>query len=199
MSSNSIFAIPAVAALSLGFIGGTTPAYADLDDPLFKLLANDGLIAFEFGFSVANSGVIAIIGSPGDDVNGHASGSAYLFDTTTGLQLFKLLPLDSAEGLEFGWSVAIDGTKAIVGAAQDDIDGNGAAYVFDTTTGQQLFKLVANDGASDDMFGISVAISGTTAIVNRRSAFRVRPEVPWTSLEPPLLAKKRQSRPQFGP
>ncbi len=31
--------------------------------------------------------------------------------------------------------------------------------------GDQLFKLLPDDGAADDRFGISVAISGTTAIV----------------------------------
>ena len=31
--------------------------------------------------------------------------------------------------------------------------------------GDQLFKLLPDDGAADDRFGISVAISGSTAIV----------------------------------
>ena len=39
----SSFTIPAVTALCVYFVGGTTPAYADLGDQLFKLLASEGL------------------------------------------------------------------------------------------------------------------------------------------------------------
>jgi len=57
-----------------------------------------------------------------------------------GDQLFKLLPDDGAEEDWFGWSVAISGTTAIVGANKDDDNGPdfGSAYLFDITTGQQI-------------------------------------------------------------
>ncbi len=134
---------------------------------LFKLLPSDGAAFDEFGRSVAISGTTAIVGASGDDDNGIESGSAYLFDTTTGQQLFKLLPSDGAADYVFGNSVAISGTTAIVGASGDDDSGieSGSAYLFDTTTGQQLLKLLPSDGAALDNFGFSVAISGTTAIV----------------------------------
>jgi hypothetical protein len=134
---------------------------------LFKLLPNDGAEFDNFGFSVAISGTTAIVGALGDDDNGSLSGSAYIFDTTTGQQLFKLLPNDGEADDRFGWSVAISGTLAIVGAYDDDDNGDrsGSAYIFDTTTGQQIAKILPSDGAADDNFGRSVAISGTTAIV----------------------------------
>ena len=37
---------------------------------------------------------------------------------------------------------------------------SGAAYLFDTTTGQQIAKFLSDDGAAGDYFGISVSISG---------------------------------------
>jgi hypothetical protein len=37
--------------------------------------------------------------------------------------------------------------------------------MFDTTTGQQLFKLTASDPGGDDNFALRVAISGSTTIV----------------------------------
>jgi hypothetical protein len=134
---------------------------------LFKLRSSDGSILDLFGGSVAISGNTAIIGADGDDDNGECSGSAYLFDTTTGQQLFKLLPSDGQSRDYFGRSVAISGTTAIVGAPGDDDNGefSGSAYLFDTTTGQQLFKLLLSDGAAFDGFGGSVAISGTMAIL----------------------------------
>ena len=152
----------------------TAPAYADLGDELFKLLANDGAADDRFGVSVAISGAIAIVGAWQDNDSGDDSGSAYLFDTTTGQQIFKLLPDDGAADDRFGASVAIspDGIGAIVGAYFDDDNGflSGSAYLFDTTTGRQIFKLLPNDGAEFDLFGISVEISpdGIGAIVGAR-------------------------------
>ena len=74
----------------------TAPSHADLGDQLFKLLADDGAAGDDFGFSVAISGPagkeVAIVGAWQDDDNGPEAGSAYLFDTTMGRQLFKLLP-----------------------------------------------------------------------------------------------------------
>ncbi len=137
---------------------------------LFKLTASDAAASDDFGHRVAVSGSIAVVGARFDDDAGTDSGSAYIFDGTTGQQLFKLTANDAAAGDEFGASVAIAGTIAIVGARSDDDAGtdSGSAYVFDTTTGQQLFKLTASDAAAGDEFGISVAISGTTAIVGAR-------------------------------
>ncbi|MCH8152249.1 MAG: FG-GAP repeat protein [Planctomycetes bacterium] len=144
----------------------TGSAYADLGDQLFKLLPDDGAALDEFGRSVAISGATAIVGASGHD-NGTSNGSAYLFDTTTGAQIAKFLPNDGAIGDHFGISVAISGATAIVGAWFDDDNGfwSGSAYLFDTTTGRQIAKLLADDGAALDIFGWSVAISGATAIV----------------------------------
>jgi hypothetical protein len=144
-------------------------AQAGVGDQLAKLLASDGAGAAgdNFGFSVSISGTTAIVGAYLDDDNGTESGSAYLFDTVTGLQIAKLLPSDGAEGDQFGFSVSISGTTAIVGARLDDDNGSqsGSAYLFDTVTGLQIAKLLPSDGAAYDRFGISVSISGTTAIV----------------------------------
>jgi len=41
----------------------------------------------------------------------------------------------------------------------------GAAYLFDTTTGAQTQKLIAEDGERFDYFGHSVALSGDRALV----------------------------------
>jgi hypothetical protein len=132
-----------------------------------KVLAGDGAALDQFGRSVGISGPTAIVGASGDDDNGALSGSAYLFDTTSGAQSAKLTASDAAEGDQFGRSVAMSGTIAIVGAHHDDDNGgnSGSAYLFDTTTGLQSAKLTASDGALDDLFGYSVGISGTTAIV----------------------------------
>ena len=154
-------------AAGASIVLSTAAAYADLGDQLFKLLPDDGAASDEFGRSVAISGATAIVGAYLDDDNGSQSGSAYLFDTTSGRQIAKLVADDGTAGDTFGISVGISGATAIVGAWRDDDNGgdSGSAYLFDTTTGRQIGKLLPNDGAADDRFGVSVAISGATAIV----------------------------------
>ncbi len=50
--------------------------------------------------------------------------------------------------------------------ADDDAGGNsGSAYLFDVATGEQLYKLTADDAAEGDLFGTSVSVSGGIAIV----------------------------------
>ena len=139
------------------------PAYADFGDQLFKLLADDGAPDDEFGRYVAISGDTAIVGAFFDDDHGTDSGSAYLFNTTTGEQIAKLLADDGTPFDQFGNSVAISGTTAIVGAPFDDDNGpdSGSAYLFDITTGAQIAKLLPEDGDGFDWFGLSVAISAS--------------------------------------
>ena len=85
-------------------------------------------------------------------------------------EIQKLLASDKATGDWFGGSVAIDGDTALVGAFFEDDSGtqsNGAAYVFTRTAGiwAQQDKLLASDKANDDLFGVSVAIDGDTAVI----------------------------------
>ena len=86
------------------------------------------------------------------------------------LQQAELSAGDGAPSDAFGYSVAISGDTALVGAPLHEIGSNiyqGAAYVF-TRSGSswtQQAELVASDGAANDQFGVSVAISGDTALV----------------------------------
>jgi hypothetical protein len=99
--------------------------------------------------------------------SGLNSGAAYVFEVSTGKELFKLTATDGEDSDTFGMSVAISGNVAIVGAASDSDGGHdsGSAYLFDVATGQQLHKLTASDAAPFDVFGSSVAICGDIAIV----------------------------------
>ena len=134
---------------------------------LFKLTASDGRAGDQFGYSVALSGGRAIVGANEDDHSGTNSGSAYLFDVSTGDELFKLTASDGTSGDRLGASVAGSGNRAVVGADRDDDRGtnSGAAYVFDMTTGAEISKLIASDGAAHDNFGIALAISGSTTVI----------------------------------
>jgi hypothetical protein len=130
-----------------------------------KLTATDGLTGDYLGISVAVSGTTAVVGTS-DKNNG--VGAAYVFGRTGTIwyQQAKLTASDGAPKDHFGYSVALDGTTAVVGAFQNGVS-IGAAYVFvgSGSTWTQRAKLTAADGALNDFFGGSVAISGTTAVV----------------------------------
>lgn len=141
---------------------------------LIQLISNDAATFDEFGLAVAISGTTAIVTAPGaDDQFGAESGAAYLFDTTNGTQIGKLLPSDSASVVRFGTSVAISGTIAIVGNESDSSAGffSGSAYLFDISDSSipaEIAKLTAPNAMAFDNFGGSVAISDTIAIVGVR-------------------------------
>ncbi|MBN2474707.1 MAG: pre-peptidase C-terminal domain-containing protein [Pirellulales bacterium] len=139
-----------------------------------KLTASDRAAYDYFGYSVSISGNTALVGAYGDDDAGSASGSAYIyrFDGTQWTQQQKLTASDGAADDYFGWSVALSGDTAVVGAYADDDagSGSGSAYVFqfDGTQWTQQQKLTASDVTASDYFGYSVSISGNTALVGAR-------------------------------
>ncbi|MBO6740475.1 MAG: FG-GAP repeat protein [Phycisphaerales bacterium] len=157
---------PAIAAISLTAVLAM-PAAAQTIYEDYKVFPHDGEHLDFFGVSAAIHGSVAVIGAPTDDDNGMNSGSAYLYDTTNGQLLFKLLPEDGAQDDEFGWDVAISSTTIVVGAKWDDDNGadSGSAYLFDRTTGQQIVKLLPDDGLAGDWFGSSVAIRDNVALI----------------------------------
>ena len=132
---------------------------------LQKLVPQDGAAADYFGISVSIQGDWAVVGALDDDDAGLSSGSAYIFDVSTGQQLHKLTADDASAGDQFGISVDLDGQQVIVGA---HLDGPGSVYLFDVTTGQQFDKLRADDAASDDRFGVAVALHEGRAVIGAR-------------------------------
>ncbi len=133
-------------------------------------MPEDGQGDDNFGSLVRIDGNIALIGALGDDDMGVDSGSAYLYDLSTGNELFKLTASDGAASHRFGSSGDIENGYAIVGAWQAN-GGTGAAYVYDVATGTQLHILVPDDGNSGDRFGSggTIAIEGDFALVGSPS------------------------------
>ena len=79
---------------------------------LFKLNAPDGAEGDNFGGSVAILNDTAIVGSFLDDGVASSTGSAYLFDVSTGQQRFKLTASDAEAFDVFGSAVALSGDFA---------------------------------------------------------------------------------------
>ena len=133
-----------------------------------KLTASDGAADDYFGRSVSISGdgSMIVVSASYDDDKGSNSGSVYIFTKQPNgsyLQTQKILSSDGAASDFFGYSVAVseDGSTIVIGAFYDD--GKGSAYIFTKQSeGSYLEtqKLAASDGAANDRFGQSVAISG---------------------------------------
>jgi hypothetical protein len=144
-----------------------------------KLLASDAASNDSFGISVALSsdGNTAAISSSYESTSPNSGqGAVYIFTRagSTWTQQQKLLASDAASTDRFGSSVSIssDGDTVLIGAQYEDTSpssGNGAAYVFTRSAGvwTEQAKILANDAASNDTFGESVAISsdGNTAAI----------------------------------
>ena len=79
----------------------------------------------------------------------------------------ELTASDGAADDHFGGSVSVSGDTAVIGAYQQDIQRQGAAYVFVRSGGawSQQQELTASDGAAGDYFGVSVSVSGDTAVI----------------------------------
>lgn len=133
----------------------------------------DGDLFNDFGraVSISSDGQRALVGADGDVDGGFSNqGSAYVFDRQsdgTWTQQAEFIAADGGNDDHLGISVALsgDGQRALLGANQDDVNGNerqGSAYVIarqpDGAWVQQV-KLTASDGEETDRFGGAVAIS----------------------------------------
>ena len=134
---------------------------------LAKFLPVDGAAGDVFGRAVALDGSMAIIGSCWHDDAGNNSGAAYLFDAVLFQQLDELHPLIAVPGDQFGFSVDLSGTVAVVSSMR--LDHSGSTYLFDSTTGEQVLELVPENGMPTDQFGYDVAIDGPLVVVGARA------------------------------
>jgi hypothetical protein len=154
--------------------GAAWTAQAQLSEGNVGGILGDGA---RFGGSAAISGETVLVGIPGGDNEDGLAGVYVRSGTSWSLQAFLADDEDSS-GDAFGYSVAIDGDTAVVGAPFDDIgagEEQGSAYVFvrsaATNTWSFQAKLTASDGANGVSFGSDVAISGNTIVVGTGIVF----------------------------
>ncbi|GAB5535506.1 MAG: hypothetical protein Rubg2KO_17550 [Rubricoccaceae bacterium] len=143
-----------------------------------KLSARNTMPLDYFGISVSLDGDRALIGAYGDDPGeGGNYGSAYVFDFSSGTwsETTKLTATDGESTDWFGFAVALDGGRALVGDWADNTDRGdrvGSAYVFDLVDGRwsESVYLEASDALQGEQLGISVALDGNRALVGANSA-----------------------------
>ncbi|NQU06452.1 MAG: choice-of-anchor D domain-containing protein, partial [Calditrichaeota bacterium] len=86
------------------------------------------------------------------------------------LHEFKINANDPAASDYFGCAVSISGDYAIIGASGEDpgnVSNAGSAYIFHRSGDDwvQQAKISASDPGADDIFGVTISISGDYAIV----------------------------------
>ncbi len=156
---------------------GAAYLYARSDagwQPVRRLAASDGKADDQFGWSVALHGDRLLIGAKNATGARPATnqGLVYVYARNDGdwTQVQRLAAYDGSFGDQFGTSLAFDGSSALIGAMNGGDHGgaaNGAVYVYERAAGGLSFaqKLLAQNGDLMDAFGISTAISGSTALV----------------------------------
>ncbi len=135
-----------------------TPPYAQAGD--------------EIGSAVAISGDALLVAGAGAD----ATGTAYIYRrhknrNNQGWQVEAALSAgDRASRTFFGYSVALDGDIALIGALGDDSVATdaGATFVFERQASgdwKAAGKLLAPDGSRDDKFGGAIALENGVAVI----------------------------------
>jgi len=135
-----------------------------------KVTANDGTANSYFGSAAALNGSTALIGADGDN---SFQGAAYLFTKSNGSwsEGQKLTASDGTAGANFGNTVALNGSTALIGADASTVGSNtyqGKAYLFTESGGNwsQSDTFIASDGAVDDYFGAALAWDGAIALIS---------------------------------
>jgi hypothetical protein len=137
---------------------------------LVKLTAGAlGAAGDNFGHSVAINCNRIVVGAPYDDDNGAESGSVYIYKLD-GTLVKKITDVNGSAGNNFGFSVAVNCGRIVVGAPYDDDNGSDSGSVFIYDLDGNFIKKISStsdviSAAAGDNFGYSVAIGSSRIIV----------------------------------
>ena len=129
------------------------------------MAAADAAANDHFGDAVAIDGDTVVAGAYSRN---SSHGAAYVFvrSGSTWTQQAELIAADGAKGNFLGFSVAVNGDTALIGAYLRNA-GVGAAYVFvrSGATWTQQAELTASDGVGQALFGYASTLEGDVAVV----------------------------------
>jgi hypothetical protein len=161
-----------------------------------RVTSSDGVSRGAFGASVAINGQTILAGAP--NAGPASQGEAYVFvepptGWATGTETARLTASNRQTGDAFGYSVAINGYRAAVGAPEAGPSGEGAAYMFQETVGGWVnmneTAELTNAKGSRENFGWSVAELGGTVVVGAplsgKAYVFVEPASGWVSAGTP--------------
>lgn len=130
-----------------------------------------------FGNSVSVDGALAVVGEAWNDGTGTNRGAAYIFGRDEGGsgnwgEVERLSASDAHDADFFGFSVAVNGSNVVIGAAWAAAAGTerGQVYLYSRDEGGadnwgEVQRLRASDAQNEDWFGFSTAIAGSYILV----------------------------------
>ncbi|NOQ24669.1 MAG: T9SS type A sorting domain-containing protein [Bacteroidales bacterium] len=133
-----------------------------------KIVASDIISGASFGMRVKLEGDVLAVSAPNAN---NSYGAAYIFKNIGGNweEQQKLSPSNGQEGDLFGWSMDICKNNLIVGAQDNDTQGesSGTAYIYEyiANTWNETAVLLPVEVKAWDKFGSAVSISESVAIV----------------------------------
>jgi hypothetical protein len=141
------------------------------------LIASDPNTDAEFGYSVSidSTGTYAVVGAFNANSSGTNRGQAYIFirSGVSWTEQAILIASDAANSANFGYSVAINGARVVVGAPHANGAGSdrGQAYIFNRsgTSWTQQKKLIPSDAQDSAFFGGSASMCESYACVGSQN------------------------------
>lgn len=133
---------------------------------------------FNYGNTVDiydNKVVVGAIG--GKNNSDQTTGSAYIFTLSEDLNTYtfvKILPKDGKTNGKFGYSVDIYDDKVILGAIEDNGIGNGTAYIFECSEGENWIEKTSfspENSIPNGCYSNAVAIWDDYAVVGLQYGF----------------------------
>ena len=127
----------------------------------------------QFGYTVAAMGENVLVGARFDETGANGVGAVYLFDGRSGnlLQTFaNPTQRSNGEASGFGRTVAAVGDNVVVGSRWDDsgVDGAGAAFLFDGSTGELLHTFTSPTPFEGEEFGFVVNAIDDDVLIGAR-------------------------------
>lgn len=149
----------------------TGAVHAFLTNLLFQLTTiypDTPIIDERFGASVAIDGDFIVVGAPGSSFSGSLTGSVYVFDVNTGVQLHRIVPAGSGAGDLVGTSVDVQDGVIAIGApfyTRPGLGGSGIVYTYNAASGTLINTFNPPMPAVLQQFGTSVALDGSRLVV----------------------------------
>lgn len=152
---------------------GIVGIYSATSGALLEQLANPRPAnGSHFGWSLAMSGSLLAVGVPQDDTGANDAGIVCVYDLASSTPAVPLHILENpfpAVNDNFGWSVALSGSRVIVGAPRGDSGTGdaGCAYIYDLASPAPSVPVAQlnNPDPAGRNFGYAVAATATRLVV----------------------------------
>jgi len=179
-AAGNLFGLSAAISKDTLLVGAPGDGWAPFDGSVFVFARSAGSWVLQqtlsagdpgsnatFGWWIALSGDVGVVGAPDDSQAGFSAGAAHVFVRVGGTwtEQQKLLASDAQAGDTFGRVVALSGETVLVTAA--DTDDTGSVYLFGRDGGVwvEQQKLTAPVPAERDRFGYPSAVEGNVALI----------------------------------